>query len=91
MGTAELTKAEDVCSGNPQMLTVRMTAELLGVSLSLVYGLCAAGKILHERHGLGRGVIRIPAGALDEYRQAASVSTAKTRGEPLVLKHLTIR
>jgi excisionase family DNA binding protein len=49
--------------------TVKGAAKELGVSPSLIYGLCAAGKIRHERHGLGRGVIRIPKEALDEYRQ----------------------
>jgi excisionase family DNA binding protein len=49
-------------------LTVRQVAERLGVSPSCVYTLCAAGRIRHERHGLGRGVIRIPEDALEEYR-----------------------
>jgi hypothetical protein len=30
----------------------------------------------HERHGLGRGTIRISAAALDEYRKAAEVKPA---------------
>ncbi|HEX3147893.1 MAG TPA: helix-turn-helix domain-containing protein [Gemmataceae bacterium] len=51
------------------MLTVKQVAERLGISISLVYGLCAAGKIRHERHGLGRGKIVIPAEALEEYRK----------------------
>ena len=38
--------------------------------------LCAAGKIRHERHGLGRGAIRIPPEALEEYRKAAEVAPA---------------
>lgn len=58
------------------MLTVKQTAETLGISQSLVYGLCAAGKIRHERHGLGRGTIRIPADALDEYRKHSTVPGA---------------
>ena len=55
------------------MLTVKMTAARLGISCALVYGLCAAGKIRHERHGLGRGTIRIPEDALDEYRKRSTV------------------
>lgn len=51
------------------MLTVKQVAERLGISPSLVYGLCSAGKIRHERHGLGRGCIRVPEDALDEYRR----------------------
>lgn len=50
------------------MFTVKTAAKELGISSSLVYGLCAARKIRHERHGMGRGVIRIPREALDEYR-----------------------
>ena len=53
------------------MLTVKQAADQLGVSPSLVYGLCKEGRIRHERHGLGRGTIRIPPDALDEYRRAA--------------------
>ena len=51
-------------------MNVREAAKKLGISPSLVYGHCAAGKIRHERHGLGRGTIRIPAEALEEYRRA---------------------
>lgn len=51
------------------MYTVKTAAKELRISVSLVYGLCASGKIRHERHGLGRGVIRIAKEALDEYRQ----------------------
>ena len=47
----------------------------LGLSVSLVYNLRATGKIRHERHGLGRGVIRIPKEALDEYRQRCTKGT----------------
>jgi excisionase family DNA binding protein len=38
-------------------LTVRQAAERLGISPVLVSGLCAAGKIRHARHGLGRGSV----------------------------------
>ena len=58
------------------MFTVKTAAQELGISASLVYGLCAAGRIRHERHGLGRGTIRIPREALDEYRQAAEIKPA---------------
>jgi excisionase family DNA binding protein len=54
-------------------VTVREAAEALEVSSGLVYRLLAAGKIRHERHGLGRGAIRIPPGALDEYRRSCTV------------------
>jgi excisionase family DNA binding protein len=55
------------------MFTVRLAAEALGVSTKLIYSLCAAGMIRHERHGIGRGTIRIPQDALDEYRRSVTV------------------
>ncbi|MCE9530573.1 MAG: helix-turn-helix domain-containing protein [Planctomycetes bacterium] len=58
------------------MLTIKQAAEKLGVSAGLVYGLCAAGKIRHERFGLGRGTIRIPDEAMDEFRQGCTKETA---------------
>lgn len=69
------------------MFTVSSAARELGVSASLVYCLCATGKIRHERHGVGRGVIRISKDALEEYRQRC------TRGEPSVapVKQVTLR
>jgi excisionase family DNA binding protein len=73
------------------MFTVKTAAKELGISSSLVYGLCAAGKIRHERHGLGRGTIRIPREALDEYRKHSTVSGADGVAAPaLKLKHLKL-
>jgi excisionase family DNA binding protein len=51
-------------------MTVKQAAEQLGVSLALVYGLCASGRIQHERYGVGRGTIRISEEALEDYREA---------------------
>jgi excisionase family DNA binding protein len=59
-----------------QKLTVKEAAEQLRISAALVYALCAAGKISHERHGLGRGTIRITLEALEEYRKAAEFKPA---------------
>ena len=56
-----------------QKLTVKEAAEQLRISTALVYALCAAKKIRHERHGLGRGTIRIPPEALDEYRAVQTI------------------
>lgn len=67
--------------------TVKQAAKRLGVSAKLVYALCAAGKIVHERHGLGRGTIRISEEALEDYRRAAQVE--RPCPTPLPLKHLT--
>jgi len=69
------------------MLTVKQVAEKLGISVSLVYGLCSAGKIRHERFGLGRGCIRIPPGALEEYRNGCA---RQTHAKPLVLQHISV-
>lgn len=71
------------------MLTVKEAAQKLGISPSLVYGLCAAGKIRHERFGLGRGTIRISIEALSEYRREAEHKPALAVAVPL--KHITPR
>jgi excisionase family DNA binding protein len=57
-------------------LTVKQAAETLGLSVATVYQLCAARKIRHERHGLGRGTIRIPPEAIDEYRESVTTVAA---------------
>ncbi len=72
--------------------TVKQSAEWLGLSAGLVYELVAARKIVHERHGFGRGKILIPLAALEEYRrgQTVAVQLASTlpRLRPMKLKHL---
>ncbi len=40
-------------------MKVREAAKRLEVSASIVYGLCAQGRLPHVRVGLGRGTIRI--------------------------------
>ncbi|QEG27843.1 Helix-turn-helix domain protein [Gemmata obscuriglobus] len=55
------------------MHSVKTAAKELGVSPSLIYRLCNAGKLKHERFGLGRGTIRIAPEAITEYRQRSSV------------------
>ncbi len=73
------------------MLSVKQAAERLGVSPALVYALCAKNRIRHERHGLGRGTIRIPEDALNEYRKSCLVE-AKERGSgaAVPLKHIKL-
>ncbi len=71
------------------VLSVRAAAERLGVSRSLVYALIAANKIRHERHGLGRGTIRIPEEALEEYRKGAEVKPPAPPPEGLT--HIKLR
>lgn len=54
-------------------MTVKDAARELGISPALVYALCQAKRIRHERHGLGRGKIVIPCEALNDYRLRATV------------------
>lgn len=64
------------------LLTVKQAAKRLGVSQALVYALCEQKRIRHERHGLGRGTIRIPEDALDEYRKSVTVEPRAVEPEP---------
>jgi excisionase family DNA binding protein len=64
-----------------KQLSVGEAAVQLGVSPSLVYGLCAQKRIRHERHGLGRGKIVIPEDALDEYRRQRTVQVEEGTAE----------
>jgi excisionase family DNA binding protein len=58
-------------------LSVKQAAERLGVSTKLVYALCASRRLRHERHGLGRGRIKIPQDALEEYRRSVTVGVGR--------------
>lgn len=74
------------------LLTVKQAAERLGVSPALLYALCDARKIRHERHGLGRGCIRIPEDALEEYRKSVTVEAKPVDARPATprtFRHLT--
>jgi excisionase family DNA binding protein len=78
-----------------KLLSVGEAAAALGVSVNLVYGLCAARKIRHERHGLGRGRIKIPEDAIVEYRKQQTVEVAAPRASVppprrLRLRHLEV-
>jgi excisionase family DNA binding protein len=70
------------------MLTVRECSKAMGISQALVYALCASGKIRHERHGLGRGTIRISEEALAEYRKTCQAEPP--RSAVAGLKHIKI-
>ena len=54
-------------------LTVAEAASRLGISVSLVYRLCADRKLPHVRIGCGRGAIRILESDLDEFIQSCRV------------------
>ena len=77
------------------LLSVKDAAQRLGVSPALVYALCSQGRIRHERHGLGRGVIRVSEDALEEYRRSREIGVAETVPPPdrsrVKLKHLRVR
>jgi len=76
-----------------KLLSVRGAADVLGVSPGLVYGLCASRRLRHERFGLGRGTIKIPEDAIDEFRALATVKPATDAVPPearVKLKHLTL-
>jgi excisionase family DNA binding protein len=64
-----------------KMFSVNEAAKELGVSAGTVYALCSRRRIRHERIGLGRGTIRIPADAIDEYRQRQTVPPAARKVE----------
>ncbi len=78
-----------------KLLTVRKAAEQLGVSPGLIYGLCARMRLRHERDGLGRGTIKIPEDAIDEFRRSVTVCDldqglpVRSR-VPVKLKHLAV-
>ena len=75
-------------------LTVKQAAGHLGVSAALLYELIAAGRIAHERHGLGRGKILIRPDALEAYRLSRTVAarTEEDRPRParVKLRHLRV-
>ena len=58
------------------MLTIKEVAQDLNLSESIVRALCNRRKPRHERHGLGRGVIRIPEDAIEESRRGVTVEVA---------------
>jgi excisionase family DNA binding protein len=53
------------------MLTPKEVAERLRISTTLVYSLCAAGKLKHYRFGLGnrKGGLRVDEQDLEEYKE----------------------
>lgn len=76
------------------LLTIHEAAEALRLSDNTVYALCKARKLRHERHGLGRGKILIPADALVEYRRGVTVESEQEPEKAparmkMPLKHLS--
>jgi excisionase family DNA binding protein len=62
-------------------MTVREAARALEVSESLVYKLCAAGRLGHRRVGLGKGVIRIDPEHIAAFNRACAVEAADSVGD----------
>ena len=57
-------------------------ADRLGISSKLIYCLCAARKLRHERFGLGRGCIRIAEEALQAFRIGCTKGENEAASEP---------
>jgi excisionase family DNA binding protein len=69
-------------------MNVREAAKRLEVSTSMVYALCAEGRLPHVRVGLGRGTIRISEDDLKSFQESCRTD----RSAPLVgLKHIKPR
>jgi excisionase family DNA binding protein len=64
-----------------KLLTVAEAADTFHVSVGTVRALCKTRKLRHERPGLGRGVIRIPEDAIEEYRKSVTIGTTAREGE----------
>ena len=64
---AENHAAKRSCKSPSNLLTVRAAAELLNVSVSLVYLLVDTRKLTSHRIGAGRGTIRIFKHDLDDF------------------------
>lgn len=77
--------------------SVHEAAELLSVSDATVYGLCSRRRLRHERIGLGRGVIRIPEDAIEDYRRSRTVEVetlgraAMPATKAVKLQHLRLK
>lgn len=77
-----------------KLLSIKEAAALLGLSCGLMYALCARKKIRHERYGLGRGTIKIPEEAIDEYRRSVTIgphpAAIPSPPAPVKFKHLKL-
>ena len=73
-------------------MNVKQAAERLEISVSLVYSLAAAGKLRHCRVGHGRGRLRIPEDAIEEYlaRCTFGVREEKPAASLPRLKHIQL-
>lgn len=65
-------------------LTVKEAAPQLRLSVASVYALCAGRKLRHQRVGVGRGKIVIPADAIDEYLAKGTVKSIEAHPAALL-------
>jgi excisionase family DNA binding protein len=74
------------------LLTVKEAAGRLRVSAATVYALVARKLLRHERIGTGRGAIRIPEDAVEEYRKRRTVEAGTNGGgpKPAPARHRTV-
>ena len=75
------------------LFTVKDTATRFGISPGLVYSLAAGRKLRFVRIGNGRGRIRIPEEAIEEYlvRSTFAPQERQTPCGPVRLKYLRLR
>ncbi len=76
-GGGNATRSEGTASASATHYDVREVAAALGVSVQTVYLLCAKKRLRHIRVGVGRGTIRVPADALQEYIDGATVGPSQ--------------
>lgn len=77
------------------MLTVKETAQQLGVSAQTVYCLCMTHKLRHFRVGVGRGKILVSEEAIMDYLKSREVgaeplSARRPRAHRVKLQNLTL-
>ena len=72
------------------MLTVTQVAELLSVSVALVYELVSKGKIATYRIGLGRGAIRFKVEDVQSYLEGCRVEGDQVKPDRPQLKHIKL-
>jgi excisionase family DNA binding protein len=73
-------------------MTVKQAAERLEISVSLVYSLIASRKLRFCRVGNGRGRIRIPDDAIEEYLARCTFAVEEEKTTPSIprFKHLRL-
>jgi excisionase family DNA binding protein len=67
----------------PELLTVADAAKRLCCSPATVYALCTALKLRHARVGTGRGAIRVPTDAIEEYIASTMTGPSPKMPEPV--------